>query len=143
MGPDADEHWIVDCCPAQCLRPIGSPIAAIDVRESTGGFTLSGLRTSVDAEVLHVDGEPAWGYAGGISLRDGSCYGRRPEGCQAAGKSGWPALIPQIDVWRTRFQVCPTSFLSWCVTTATEYATTSHIPIRNIARTRVWEDRCQ
>ncbi|QLL05688.1 FAD-dependent oxidoreductase [Mycobacterium vicinigordonae] len=74
------------------LRPIGSPVGAIDLRESTGGFTLGGLRTSLDAEVLDVDGSPihglfaagrsaaglaAWGYASGISLGDGSFYGRR------------------------------------------------------------------
>jgi succinate dehydrogenase/fumarate reductase flavoprotein subunit len=74
------------------LRPIGSPVGAIDLRESTGGFTLGGLQTTLDAEVLHVSGEPipglyaagrstaglaAWGYASGISLGDGSFYGRR------------------------------------------------------------------
>jgi 3-oxo-5alpha-steroid 4-dehydrogenase len=74
------------------LRPIGSPVGAIDLCENTGGFTLGGLRTSLDAEVLHVSGEPipglfaagrstaglaAWGYASGVSLGDGSFYGRR------------------------------------------------------------------
>lgn len=83
----------------QWLRPIGSPVGAIDLRESTGGFTLGGLLTSLDAEVLHVSGEPipglfaagrctaglaAWGYASGISLGDGSFYGRRA-GRRAAG----------------------------------------------------------
>ncbi len=77
---------------AEWLRPIGSPVGAIDLRESTGGFTLGGLRTTLDAEVLHVSGQPipglyaagrctaglaAWGYASGISLGDGSFYGRR------------------------------------------------------------------
>ena len=76
----------------QWLKPIGSPVGAIDLRENTGGFTLGGLRTSLDAEVLHVSGEPipglfaagrstaglaAWGYASGISLGDGSFYGCR------------------------------------------------------------------
>lgn len=76
----------------QWLKPIGSPLGAIDLRESTGGFTLGGLRTTLNAEVLHVNGEPipglfaagrctaglaAWGYASGISLGDGSFYGRR------------------------------------------------------------------
>ncbi|PRC46698.1 flavoprotein, partial [Mycobacterium sp. ITM-2017-0098] len=76
----------------QWLRPVGSPVGAIDLRESTGGFTLGGLHTSLDAEVLHVDGTTipglfaagrctaglaAWGYASGISLGDGSFYGRR------------------------------------------------------------------
>ena len=74
------------------LKPIGSPVGAIDLRESTGGFTLGGLQTTLDSEVLHVNGEPipglfaagrstaglaAWGYASGISLGDGSFYGRR------------------------------------------------------------------
>ncbi|OBK74770.1 FAD-dependent oxidoreductase [Mycobacterium sp. 1164985.4] len=83
----------------QWLRPIGTPVGAIDLRESTGGFTLGGLLTSLDAEVLHVSGEPipglfaagrctaglaAWGYASGISLGDGSFYGRRA-GRNAAG----------------------------------------------------------
>lgn len=82
------------------LRPIGSPVGAIDLRESTGGFTLGGLRTSLDAEVLHVNGEPipglfaagrstaglaAWGYASGISLGDGSFYGRRAGRSAAKG----------------------------------------------------------
>jgi 3-oxo-5alpha-steroid 4-dehydrogenase len=77
---------------AQWLRPIGTPVGAIDLRDSTGGFTLGGLQTSLDAEVLHVTGEPipglfaagrctaglaAWGYASGVSLGDGSFYGRR------------------------------------------------------------------
>lgn len=76
----------------QWLRPIDSPIGAIDLRNSTGGFTLGGLMTSLSGEVLHVDGEPipglfaagrctaglaAWGYASGVSLGDGSFYGRR------------------------------------------------------------------
>jgi 3-oxo-5alpha-steroid 4-dehydrogenase len=77
---------------SQWLKPIGSPVGAIDLRESTGGFTLGGLQTTLDSEVLHVSGEPipglygagrstaglaAWGYASGISLGDGSFYGRR------------------------------------------------------------------
>ncbi|MGV0874618.1 FAD-dependent oxidoreductase [Mycolicibacterium sp. XJ879] len=83
---------------AQWLRPIGSPVGAIDLRESTGGFTLGGLHTTLDGEVLHVGGAPipglfaagrctaglaAWGYASGVSLGDGSFYGRRA-GCAAA-----------------------------------------------------------
>jgi 3-oxo-5alpha-steroid 4-dehydrogenase len=82
------------------LKPIGSPVGAIDLRESTGGFTLGGLRTSLDAEVLHVNGDAipglfaagrstaglaAWGYASGISLGDGSFYGRRAGRCAARG----------------------------------------------------------
>lgn len=82
------------------LRPIGSPVGAIDLRESTGGFTLGGLATTLDAEVLHVNGDPihglfaagrctagvaAWGYASGISLGDGSFYGRRAGRSAAKG----------------------------------------------------------
>ncbi|KUI25015.1 flavoprotein [Mycobacterium sp. IS-1742] len=85
---------------AQWLRPIGSPVGAIDLRESTGGFTLGGLQTSLDGAVLHVDGDPipglfaagrstaglaAWGYASGISLGDGSFYGRRAGRSAAKG----------------------------------------------------------
>lgn len=72
--------------------PIGTPVAAVDLRGSTGGFTLGGLATTVDAQVLHVDGTPipglyaagrctsglsAFGYCSGISLGDGSFFGRR------------------------------------------------------------------
>ena len=82
------------------VKPIGSPVGAIDLRESTGGFTLGGLQTTLDAEVLHVNGEPipglfaagrstaglaAWGYASGISLGDGSFYGRRAGRSAAKG----------------------------------------------------------
>lgn len=77
---------------AQWVKPIGTPIGAIDLRGSTGGFTLGGLSTTLRSEVLHVSGEPipglfaagratsglaAWGYASGVSLGDGSFYGRR------------------------------------------------------------------
>jgi 3-oxo-5alpha-steroid 4-dehydrogenase len=76
----------------QWLKPIAGPVGAVDLRESTGGFTLGGLQTTLDGEVLHVSGEPipglfaagrstaglaAWGYASGVSLGDGSFYGRR------------------------------------------------------------------
>jgi 3-oxo-5alpha-steroid 4-dehydrogenase len=82
------------------LRPIGCPVGAIDLRASCGGFTLGGLQTSLDAEVLHVSGQPipglyaagrttaglaAWGYASGISLGDGSFYGRRAGRSAAKG----------------------------------------------------------
>ncbi|MFC4605091.1 FAD-dependent oxidoreductase [Rhodococcus kronopolitis] len=82
------------------VRPIGSPVAAIDLRGMTGGFTLGGLRTSVHSEVLHVTGEPipglyaagrctsglsAWGYCSGISLGDGSFFGRRAGAAAAEG----------------------------------------------------------
>ncbi|RVW02825.1 FAD-dependent oxidoreductase [Rhodococcus xishaensis] len=74
------------------VKPIGSPVAALDLRNFTAGFTLGGLRTNTDSEVLHVSGDPipglfaagrctsgvcAWGYASGTSLGDGSFFGRR------------------------------------------------------------------
>jgi 3-oxo-5alpha-steroid 4-dehydrogenase len=74
------------------VEPIGTPIAAFDMRGFTAGFTLGGLRTDLDSRVLHVSGEPigglfaagrctsglcAGGYASGASLGDGSFYGRR------------------------------------------------------------------
>ncbi|MFD4181874.1 FAD-dependent oxidoreductase [Rhodococcus sp. NPDC058514] len=82
------------------VKPIGTPVAAIDLRGATGGFTLGGLRTSVESEVLHVSGDPipglyaagrctaglsAWGYASGISLGDGSFFGRRAGRSAAKG----------------------------------------------------------
>ncbi|EUA51803.1 FAD binding domain protein [Mycobacterium xenopi 3993] len=48
------------------VRPIGTPVGAIDLRGSTAGFTLGGLMTTLDSEVLHVGGEPIPGlYAAG------------------------------------------------------------------------------
>ena len=85
--------------PSGC-KPIGTPVGAIDLRASCAGFTLGGLQTTLDAEVLHVSGEPipglyaagrctaglaAWGYASGISLGDGSFYGRRAGRAAAKG----------------------------------------------------------
>jgi 3-oxo-5alpha-steroid 4-dehydrogenase len=82
------------------LKPIGTPVGAIDLRNSCAGFTLGGLQTTLEAEVLHVSGEPipglyaagrctagvaAWGYASGISLGDGSFYGRRAGSSAAKG----------------------------------------------------------
>ena len=67
---------------------------------SCAGFTLGGLLTTLDAEVLHVSGDPipglfaagratsglaAWGYASGVSLGDGSFYGRRAGRSAAKG----------------------------------------------------------
>lgn len=81
------------------ITPITTPIAAYDLRGMTGGFTLGGLKTTVDAEVLHVSGMPipglfaagrctsgvcAGGYASGASLGDSSFFGRRA-GLSAAG----------------------------------------------------------
>jgi 3-oxo-5alpha-steroid 4-dehydrogenase len=85
---------------AEWLKPIGKPIGAIDLRASCAGFTLGGLQTTLDSEVLHVSGAPipglyaagrctagvaAWGYASGISLGDGSFYGRRAGRAAAKG----------------------------------------------------------
>ncbi len=85
---------------AEWLKPIGTPVGAIDLRASCAGFTLGGLQTTLDSEVLHVSGEPipglyaagrctagvaAWGYASGISLGDGSFYGRRAGRAAAKG----------------------------------------------------------
>lgn len=82
------------------LKPIVSPVGAIDLRGSCAGFTLGGLQTTLDGEVLHVAGEPipglfaagrcsaglaAWGYASGVSLGDGSFYGRRAGRSAAKG----------------------------------------------------------
>ncbi|WP_127784210.1 FAD-dependent oxidoreductase [Rhodococcus sp. X156] len=84
---------------AEWVKPLTGPFAAIDLRGATSGFTLGGLRTTVDSEVLHVSGEPipglfaagrctagisAGGYASGASLGDGSFFGRRA-GRSAAG----------------------------------------------------------
>ncbi|WP_040701689.1 FAD-dependent oxidoreductase [Nocardia vinacea] len=74
------------------LKPIGSPVAAFDMRGFTAGFPLGGLQTDLDARVLDESGEPipglyaagrctagicTGGYASGASLGDGSFYGRR------------------------------------------------------------------
>jgi 3-oxo-5alpha-steroid 4-dehydrogenase len=82
------------------LKPIGTPVGAIDLRASSAGFTLGGLQTTLDGEVLHVAGDPipglyaagrctaglaAWGYASGVSLGDGSFYGRRAGRAAAKG----------------------------------------------------------
>lgn len=86
------------------LRELKAPFAAIDPRvlarmaenrrEATGisGFTLGGLHTTVDGEVLHVTGRPipglyaagrassgihGEGYVSGTSIGDGTFFGRR------------------------------------------------------------------
>jgi 3-oxo-5alpha-steroid 4-dehydrogenase len=86
---------------ARWLKPIRAPYAVIDLRNATspmGTFTLGGLRTDVDGRVLDVQGTPieglysagrasaglaVYGYCSGISLGDGSFFGRRAG--QAAG----------------------------------------------------------
>ncbi|MFI6897937.1 FAD-dependent oxidoreductase [Streptomyces sp. NPDC050256] len=95
------------------LRPLKGPFAAVDPRAGfhrggrpgagagTGaaGFTLGGLHTTVDGEVLDVSGDPVpglyaagraasgihgEGYVSGTSLGDGTFFGRRA-GVAAAG----------------------------------------------------------
>ncbi|MPY79417.1 MAG: FAD-dependent oxidoreductase [Actinophytocola sp.] len=99
-GADPDCHKS-----ARWLRPLRPPLAAIDVRagvrppsesgdrRGTGAsvFTLGGLHTGVDGQVLDVDGTQipglfaagrassglhAWGYISGTSLGDGTFFGR-------------------------------------------------------------------
>jgi 3-oxo-5alpha-steroid 4-dehydrogenase len=77
---------------AKWVKPIKGTLGAIDLRGQCNGFTLGGLATNVDSEVLHVDGDPipglyaagraangipAWGYASGTSLGDSTYFGRR------------------------------------------------------------------
>ncbi|WP_106402170.1 FAD-dependent oxidoreductase [Actinocorallia populi] len=95
-----DPHFHKD---ARWLRPLKGPFAAVDPRDGffgTGagrgsgaaGFTLGGLHTTVDGEVLNVSGEHipglyaagrassgmhGEGYISGTSLGDGSFFGRR------------------------------------------------------------------
>lgn len=85
------------------VRPLQPPWGLFDLRGWTGGFTLGGLRTDVDGAVLDVDGEPlpglraagrttaglsAGGYASGVSLGDGSFFGRRAGRAAASDKDG-------------------------------------------------------
>ncbi len=99
----ADGHDPVFHKDPKWLRPLTPPYAAIDPRlgfaggrgtASTGfaGFTLGGLRTTVDGEVVGVTGSPipglyaagrvsagmhGGGYISGTSLGDGTFFGRR------------------------------------------------------------------
>lgn len=87
---------------ARWLKPLTSPpYGAVDWRMANSlyaGFTLGGLETRVTGEVLGVDGReipglyaagrttsgiPSWGYVSGISLGDGTFFGRQA-GKQAA-----------------------------------------------------------
>jgi 3-oxo-5alpha-steroid 4-dehydrogenase len=76
------------------LKPLRPPYAVLDLRNQTmptHAFTLGGLRTDVDGHVLDVQGTPitglfsagrassglaVYGYCSGISLGDGSFFGR-------------------------------------------------------------------
>jgi 3-oxo-5alpha-steroid 4-dehydrogenase len=101
---------------ARWLRPLEAPFAAVDVAagfnpggrdsaaagDGVAGFTLGGLRTSVDGAVLSLAGEPVpglWaagrvtsgihgdGYISGTSLGDGSFFGRRAGRAAAGGEA--------------------------------------------------------
>jgi len=76
----------------ESIKPLVPPFGAFELKGKSAAFTLGGLRTSVDGEVLHVAGHPipnlyavgrsasgipVWGYASGTSLGDGSFFGRR------------------------------------------------------------------
>jgi succinate dehydrogenase/fumarate reductase flavoprotein subunit len=88
------------------LKPLTAPpFAALDYRVERslwGVFTLGGLHTGVDGEVLTADGDPvpglyaagrttsglaAQGYSSGLSLADATFFGRRA-GRAAASSSG-------------------------------------------------------
>lgn len=87
---------------AEFLRPLTGALGAIDLRvENTwyAPFTLGGLVTDVDSQVLTPNGSPVpglygagrttvglagYGYASGVSLGDGTYFGRRA-GTHAAG----------------------------------------------------------
>ena len=80
---------------ARWLKPLRAPYAVLDLRNATmptSAFTLGGLRTDVDGRVLDVQGTAlsglysagrassglaVYGYCSGISLGDGSFFGRR------------------------------------------------------------------
>jgi 3-oxo-5alpha-steroid 4-dehydrogenase len=76
------------------VRPLVAPLGAIDVRIGAAPyapFTLGGLETKVDGEVLNLGGDPipglfaagrttagvcAFGYASGLSIGDSTMFGR-------------------------------------------------------------------
>jgi 3-oxo-5alpha-steroid 4-dehydrogenase len=79
---------------ASWVRPLVPPLGAIDVRLTAAPyapFTLGGLQTTVDGEVLSLNGDPipglfaagrttagvcAFGYASGLSIGDSTMFGR-------------------------------------------------------------------
>jgi 3-oxo-5alpha-steroid 4-dehydrogenase len=89
-GEDPDFHKVPDL-----VRPLVPPLGAIDLRVSNAiyaPFTLGGLDTTPDSEVRRIDGSlvpglyaagrttcgiAVRGYVSGISLGDGSFFGRR------------------------------------------------------------------
>ncbi|MGH0034277.1 MAG: FAD-dependent oxidoreductase [Myxococcota bacterium] len=89
---------------AEFLKPLDRPpFAALDYRIENSlwsVFTLGGLRTSTDGEVLSADGEPvpglyaagrttsglaAQGYSSGLSIADATFFGRRAGRAAAPG----------------------------------------------------------
>lgn len=86
---------------AEYLRPLRAPFGAIPLTGPYAVFTLGGLVTTVDGEVVGAGGGslpglyaagratsgiPSWGYASGTSLGDGTFFGRRA-GRAAAGRA--------------------------------------------------------
>lgn len=84
---------------SEFLRPLKAPFGGIPLTGPYAVFTLGGLVTSVDGEVIGTGGRPvrglyaagratsgipSWGYASGTSLGDGTFFGRRA-GRAAAG----------------------------------------------------------
>jgi 3-oxo-5alpha-steroid 4-dehydrogenase len=87
------------------LEPLVAPLAGFDVRADKfiyAPFTLGGLHTLVDGEVLDLDGEPipglyaagratsgvaAQGYCSGLSLGDSTYFGRRAGRSAAKAKT--------------------------------------------------------
>jgi 3-oxo-5alpha-steroid 4-dehydrogenase len=87
---------------AEYLRPLKAPYGAIPLTGPYAVFTLGGLVTSTDGEVVGTGGAPipglyaagratsgipSWGYASGTSLGDGTFFGRRA-GRAAGGAAG-------------------------------------------------------
>jgi 3-oxo-5alpha-steroid 4-dehydrogenase len=96
---------------ARWVRALTGPLGAVDPRAygsligmptGIGGFTLGGLRTTVDGAVLHVSGRPVprlyaagraasgihgEGYVSGTSLGDGTLFGRRAGRAAAASSA--------------------------------------------------------
>ena len=91
------------------LRPLEPPLGAIELGEAAFmAFTLGGLHTDVHARVVDVGGEaipglyaagrttsgiPGWGYCSGMSLGDGTFFGRQA-GRHLAHSSGGSSLQP-------------------------------------------------
>ena len=87
---------------AEYLKPLRAPFGAFDLREAPFQiFTIGGLHTTVDSEVIGPDGDPIpglyaagrassgipnWGYLSGTSLGDGTFFGRRAGRAVAAHK---------------------------------------------------------